>query len=558
MRRIVSAEETRQVAGRTISEIAGIVGQTLGPGGNPICLQQAGQNPDGTPRNPVITKDGVTVAEHILFRDPTKNTIAQTVLQVAKNTVNQAGDGTTTSIVLADAMIRAGLKHVKQGVNGIALYDELKRIKDEVIDQLQTMSVPITEDKLVDVARISANGDEDVAQKVAEAIRSVGEDGHVTIEDGWSRETILEKIEGAMYKQGWRKFGPLGMLMVNDKSRNVCEMDRPAVLTYAGDIKDPLEISALVKKLWQIDEQGVPAIQPFSILLIAYDYSDDVKNHVMQMRVQGKMPIAALKAPFDGSPNARTQMLEDLAVLLGGKVTAKGIIGLETVTDEHLGCAEKVTIGAEETVFFQGHGSEEEIITRVDDLKKQLELTAYDFDKDNLRFRIGKLVGGIAIIRAGGSSELEIKERKDRIEDALCASKVAIAEGILPGGGLALYNIALSMTDSGIASSIMKEALQEPIKRIISNVGKEPAEVLTRMKLLVCSDSDRPHIGYDARKDRFGKLIEAGIVDPLKVTKSALENAVSIVGLLLTIGGAIVNDEASQDGKPNPLAGLLG
>lgn len=554
MRKIVSAEQTRQVAAQTISEIAGIVGQTLGPGGNPIALQQPGQNPDGTPRNPVITKDGVTVAEHVVFRDPTKDTIAKSILQVATNTVNQAGDGTTTSIVLADAMFRAGMRHVKQGVNGIALYEGLKKVKNEIIALLEEASTPITPDKLVDVARISANGDEEIAQKVAEAIKAVGEDGHVTIEDGWSRETILEKIEGAMYKQGWRKFGPLGALMINDKSRNVCELDRPAVLLYAGDLKEVLDVSNLVKKLWKIDEQGFPQGDTFPILLLAYDYSDDVKNHIMQMRVQGKMPIAALKAPFDGSPNARTQMLEDLATLLGGQVTARGIIDLKDVTDAHLGCAEKVTIGAEETVFFQGHGKEDEILSRVDDLKKQLEMTAYDFDKQNLRFRIGKLVGGIAIIRAGGSSEIEIKEKKDRIEDALCAAKVAIAEGILPGGGIALYDIAQGMNGSSIYEAIMKEALEAPIRRIIENVGEEPASVLTRMLI----EHNTPGVGYDARNKTYVPMIESGIVDPLKVTKSALENAVSIVGLLLTIGGAVVNDDPPKDGMPNPLAGLLG
>lgn len=555
MRKIVSARETRQVAAQTIAEIAGIVGQTLGPGGNPIALQQPGQNPDGSPRSPVVTKDGVTVAEHVVFRDATKNTIAQTILQVAKNTVNQAGDGTTTSIVLADAMFRAGMRHVRQGVNGIALYDSLKKVKDEVVERLADMSHPITPDRLVDVARISANGDEEVAQKVAEAIQAVGEDGHVTIEDGWSRETILEKIDGAMYKQGWRKFGPLGALMVNDKARNVCELDSPAVLTYAGEIKEPLEVSNLLKKLWNIDEAtGRPTTEVFPVLLVAYDYSDDVKNHIMQLRVQGKMPLAALKAPFDGSPNARTQLLEDLAVLLGGRVTARGIIDLKDVTDEHLGCASKVSIGAEETVFYDGQGSEKEILDRVDDLKKQLETTAYDFDKDNLRFRIGKLVGGIAIIRAGGSSELEIKERRDRIEDALCATKVAIAEGVLPGGGIALYDVAQRLDGSDVATSIMKEALEAPIKRIIENVGEEPARVLTRLEI----EHNEQGVGYDARNKTFVDMQKAGIIDPLKVTKSALENAVSIVGLLLTIGGSIVNDDASKDGMPNPLAGLLG
>lgn len=554
MKRIVSAEDTRQVAARTIKEIADVVGQTLGPGGNPIALQQQGSNPDGSPKTPVITKDGVTVAEHIVFRDPVKNTIAQSILQVAKNTVSQAGDGTTTSIVLADAMFRAGMRHIKQGANGIELYNQLKEVKDYIVQELNAQATPITPDQLIDVARIAANGDEEVAAKVAEAIQAVGEDGHVTIEDGVSRETILEKIEGAMYKQGWRKFGALGSLMVNDRSRNVCDMDNPAILLYAGEIKEALEVSGVLQKLWNIDDQGIPRGQVFPILFIAYDYSDDVKNHIMQMRVQGKMPIAALKAPFDGSPNARTQMLEDLSVLLGGHVAAKGIIDLKDIEDEHLGCAQKVVIGPEETVFYQGSGDETEILNRVEDLKTQLKTTAYDFDRDNIRFRIGKLVGGIAIIRAGGGSELEIKEKKDRIEDALCAAKVAIAEGILPGGGITLYKLAKRIEGRNLAETIMAEALQEPIKRIITNVGKESASILTRYDMLKSSEG----VGYDARRNKFVIMMKAGIVDPLKVTKSAVENAVSIVGLLLTIGGAVVNDVESEDGKANPLVGMFG
>lgn len=554
MRKIVSPAETRQIAQETITEIATIVGSTLGPGGQVVILEQQGSDSYGNPKIPVITKDGVTVAEHVLYRDPLKNTVAQTILQVAKNTVQTAGDGTSTSIILADAMYRAGAKHIKQGVNGIGLYEELKVIKDEVIEILKKMSIPIDENKLVDVARISANGDEEVAQVVSEAIKAVGEDGHISLEDGYAKETKLEKIEGAHYKQGWRKFGALGSHMINDRARNVCDLERPAVLCYAGELKTEVEVSDVLKKVWQLNDQGIPQVPVFPVLFIAYDYSDDVKNHLMAMRVQGKMPIAAIKAPFDGSPNTRTHMMEDLAALLGGQVMARGIIDLTKVSDETLGCADRVVIGPEETVFYKGHGEEAVILERLEDLKVQLNETIHEFDKDNLRLRIGKLCGGIAIIRVGGLSELEMKERKDRIEDALCAAKVAIAEGVLPGGGMALYRIAQAMEPKTIGAQIMKEALEEPVKCIIRNVGEEPAAVLTALKF----EANRPGMGYDARNKKFVSLVDAGIIDPLKVTKSALENAVSIVGLLLTTGGAIVMDTNSKDGTPNPLAGLLG
>jgi chaperonin GroEL len=548
MRRILDADTTRKVAAHTIAEIANTVGSTLGPRGQVVMLQQFGQNPDGTPMPPLLTKDGVTVAEHIAYRNPAFNTIAQAMLQVAKNTVNQAGDGTTTAIVLANALYRAGYRHLEQGSNGIELFNDLRAVKDQVVIKLHEMAKPITEKDLYDVALISANGDSEIATKVSEAILAVGEDGHIDLQDGYSKETTLELIDGAMYKQGWRKFAPNGSLMVTNKIKNICELDHPAVLLYAGDIKEPREVSDIIAKIMGMDENAVPK-QLIPILFIAYDFSDDVKNHIMQLRVQGKLPIAAIKAPFDGSPNARTQMLEDLAVLLGGKVTARGIIDLKDISDEHLGCAERVEIGPEETVFYQGQGDQEEIMQRVSDLKQHLDTVGFDYDKENLRLRIGKLTGGVAVLKVGGDSEIEMKERKDRIEDALCAAKVAIAEGILPGGGYALYKIAQEMDTSTLAGKIMKEALEAPIRKIISNAGKNPDVILSHMPT---------GKGYDARRRIYEEMMQARIIDPLKVTRSALENAVSIVGLLLTTGGAIVADTESKDGQANPFAGLMG
>ena len=548
MRRILDADTTRKVAAQSISEIASVVGSTLGPAGQVVMLQQFGQNPDGSPKTPILTKDGVTVAEHVAYRNPAANTVTQAILQVAKNTVSQAGDGTTTAIVLANALYKAGYVHLEQGSNGIELYNELKAAKDYILQELQNMSKPITEKDLYDVALISANGDQEIADKVSEAILAVGEDGHIDLQEGYSKDTVLELVNGAMYKQGWRKFAPNGSLLINNRVKNTCELERPAILLYAGEIKEPREVSDIIAKVMGMDENAVPK-ELIPVMFIAYDFSDEVKNHIMQLRVQGKLPVAAIKAPFDGSPNARTQMLEDLAVLLGGKVTSRGIIDLKDVTDEHLGCADRVEIGPEETVFYQGQGNDEEIMQRVSDLKQQLDTIMYDYDKENLRLRIGKLTGGVAVLKVGGDSEIEMKERKDRIEDALCAAKVAIAEGILPGGGYALYSIAKRMDTNNIASRIMKEALQAPIRRIITNTGQNPDVVLSHMP---------EGKGYDARKREYVDMFQSGIIDPLKVTRSALENAVSIVGLLLTTGGAIVADSESKDGMPNPFAGLMG
>jgi chaperonin GroEL len=499
----------------------------------------------------LITKDGVSVAEHVAYRNNTKDTIAKAILQVAKNTVNQAGDGTTTAVVLAEAIYRAGYKYIEQGRNSIQLYEELNRAKNQVVDAINKVKKDISEEEVKSVAQISANGDEEIANIVYEAIMAVGEDGHIALEEGSSRETELSKIEGAVYKQGWTSFGPHGSLLVTDKTRDICEMRDPAVLLYAGTLDDVHSLGSLIQKVYQLDPQTKQLANVVPFLIIANEFSDQVKEFILQNRMQGGYPIAAIKAPFDGSPNARTEMLEDLAALLGAKVSAKGILDLKQVTEEHLGSCAKVEISRNEMVVFEGSGDEEQIIQRVEDLKKLSESKLHEFDRENVRIRIGKLTGGIAIVRVGGNSELEILEKKDRIEDALCAARVAIQDGIVAGGGYTLYQISqqLFSEKADEASVIMAEALQAPIKQIISNVGENPDVVLARMP---------SRKGYDARNKRYVDLMKEGIIDPAKVTKSALENAVSIAGLLLTTGGAIVIDDTPVPGVTNPLHALLG
>jgi chaperonin GroEL len=546
---IVSSDALKKEALETLSEIAAIVCRTLGPGGNPIILQRLGQNPDGSTLNPLITKDGVSVAEAIQFRSPLKATIAQTILQVAQNTVKEGGDGTTTSVLLAEAIYKAGFKYIEQGSNGIQLYNDLKKVKDTVIGYIDTIKIPVEGDGIKDVARISANGDEEIANVVYEAIMAAGEDGYVSLEEGYTRKTTLETVDGAVYKQGWRGFGPFGTLMVSNKAKNLCELDNPAVLLYAGKLESVHDMTEFINKVMGADASGM-LNNLVPLLIIANDYSDDLKNFLVQNRVQQKLPIAAIKSPFDGSPNARTEMLEDMAALLGATVAAKGILELKDIKDEHLGCAERIEIGPEETAIFNGQGSPERIMSRIDDLKTYMETANLaQFDKDNVRLRIGKLSGGIAIVRVGGDSELEMKERKDRIEDALCAAKAAIKDGIVPGGGYTLYRISKLLNSTTVAETIMKEALQQPIKQIIQNVGESSDVVLALMP---------ENQGYDARNKEYKDLLLNGIVDPAKVTKSALENAVSIAGLLLTTGGALVSDAESKDGMANPFAAMMG
>lgn len=552
MKKILNSDTLKTIALETIIEVASIVKTTLGPGGNSILIQNQGSNPDGTPAAPTVTKDGVTVASSIIFRDASKNTVAQAIIQTAKNTVQSAGDGTTTAIVLAEAIYKAGFKYIKQGTNGIQLYTALQEIKDQVVAYIDAIKTPVELKDVIDVARISANGDEEIARIVADAIMSVGEDGHIALEESFSKETSLTKVEGAVYKQGWRGFGPHGSLLVTDRAKNICELEKPAILIFAGKLQDVHELTDFIFKVMGGDRAKGQLKNIIPMMIIAHDYSDEVKNFIVQNRVQAKMPIAAIKAPFDGSPNSRTEMAEDLAVLVGGKVFAKGILELDQVQDDHLGCADKIVISAEETVIYGGHGSEADILSRVNDLKQLQDSRMYDFDKENARLRIGKLVGGIAIVRAGGSSELEMREKKDRIEDALCAAKVAIADGIVAGGGLTLYNISKKLMEElkdSPAKEIMIAALQAPMKQIITNIGENPEVIISHLP---------EGQGYDSHKRIYCDMLASGIVDPSKVTKSALENAVSIAGLLLTTGGSIVNDVDSQDGKANPLAGLMG
>lgn len=548
-KRILDSDSTKQAALETITEMAGPVKKTLGPGGNPIILQRQGQNPDGTQIGPLVTKDGVTVAEYVAFKGNAKNTIAQAILQVAKNTVNQAGDGTTTAVVLAEAIYKAGYRHIEQGQNSIQLYEELNQVKNEVLAQIDKLKKEITQVEILDVALISANGDSEIAHIVREAILAVGDDGHIALEEGSSRTTEMDKIEGAVYKQGWTSFGAAGSHLVTDRTKDLCVMQDPAILLYAGTLDDVHSLGILIQRLYGLDKQSGRLENIVPVLIIANELSDSVKEFILQNKVQGGYPIAAIKSPFDGSPNSRTEMLEDLACLVGAKVAAKGILDLKNVTEEHLGSAEKVEISRNEMIIFSGSGEEEDILQRVSDLKKLLATKLHDFDQENARIRIGKLTGGIAVIRVGGNSELEILEKKDRIEDALCAARVAIQDGVVAGGGYTLYQISQQLQGNSVAIMIMKEALQAPIKQIITNVGENAEVVLAKMP---------SRKGYNARTKQYVDLLKAGIIDPAKVTKSALENAVSIAGLLLTTGGSIVLEDAPSGQVPNPLHALLG
>lgn len=558
-KRILDADNLKTVAETAISLIAAPVKRTLGPRGNPIIIERSGQNPDGTPIDPLITKDGVTVCENTSFRNPALNTIAKTIIQVAKKTVNQGGDGTTTSVVLAEAIYKEGVRFVEKGENSIELYKDLQEIKDAVIEYIDDIKIPIkTNDQIKNVAMISSNGDEEVSDKVVEAVSAAGEHGYIQVEEGTQKETTLEVIDGASYKTGWRAFGANGNLFVNDAATNRCELTDAAVLLYAGKLDSVHELTDFINKLMKFDATQGYLKDIVNLLIVAYDYSDDVKNFILKQNAQAKLPIAAIKAPADGSPNHRTAMLHDLASLLGGSVASKGILELESLEDSHLGFAEKIEISPEDTLFFNGGGDPDDIKNRLKELDTLLETANLDpWDQQNVRIRKGKLSQGIVILRVGGITESEIGEKKDRAEDALCAAKAAIKDGVVAGGGITLYQFAEMLEGKTVASKIMKAALKAPMKQIIENSGKSYEQIFTEL-IYKQSKKTKSVLGYDARNDQFVDMVEAGILDPAIVTKSALENATSIAGLLLTTGGALVSDVTPKDGESNPLAAMFG
>lgn len=465
---------------------------------------------------------------------------------------------TSTSIVLAESIYKAGLKYVEQGENNIQLYSALQNLTEEIIEIIdKDIKQKIdSEEALKNVAKISANGDEEIAKIVVDAINASGEDGYVALEESSSRDTHLEVVEGAVYKMGWRQFAPNGSLQVTDKARNVAEYEKAAICIYGGKLDDVHKVADFINRVMKFDENRNELTDIFPVVFVALDYSDEVKQMILKQKMLAKLPVSAVKIAGDGSPNHRTQMLHDLAVITGATVGARSLLDFEDMNEEHLGGVDKITIEPDQTIFFGGAGDKEEIKNRIDELNTLLDTTNMSpFDQDNVRLRKGKLSGGVAIVKVGGTSELEMKEKKDRIEDALCAAKVAVKDGIVPGGGKTLLNISNALPTDTVAKKILKNALQEPFKQIIRNIGEIPEVALMQLK------GKDLTIGYDASKREVVDLLEAGIVDPAIVTKSALRNAVSISGLLLTTGGALIRDDSDQnltDGAPNPLAALMG
>ena len=509
---------------RGVNKLADTVKITLGPKGRNVVL-------DKKYGSPTITKDGVTVAKEIELKDAMENMGAQMLREVAAKTSDVAGDGTTTATVLAQAIFREGVKAVAAGANPMALKRGIDKAVTRAILEIKKAAKPVTVDMIAHVGAISANGDDAAGKLIAEAMQRVGNDGVITVEDSKTIETALEVVEGMQFDRGY-----LSPYFVTDNETMDVELENPLILLREKKISSMRELLPILEEVAKLGR---------SILIIAEDVAGEALATLVVNRLRGKLSVAAVKAP--GFGDRRKDMLEDIAVLTGAKVINEELgIKLENVMLEELGSARRVTIDKETTTIIGGGGDHGALEARVKTLKAQFENTTSEYDREKLQERMAKLVSGVAIIRVGASTEIELKEKKARVEDAMHATRAAVEEGIVPGGGVVLIRAAKALNklklfatdqdgessgdeDEQIGVNIVKRALEEPLRQIVANAGKEGAVIVERVR------SERnPNIGYNVLTEKFEDLIAAGVIDPAKVTRSALQNASSIAGLMLT------------------------
>ncbi|MBO7111589.1 MAG: chaperonin GroEL [Bacteroidaceae bacterium] len=522
--------DARDLMRQGVDELANAVKVTLGPKGRNVIIEKK----FGAPQ---ITKDGVTVAKEIELADSFKNTGAQLVKSVASKTGEDAGDGTTTATVLAQSIVNVGLKNVTAGANPMDLKRGIDKAVAAVVENIKKQSKAVGDnfDKIEQVATISANNDAEIGKHIAEAMQKVSKDGVITIEEAKGRDTYIDVVEGMQFDRGY-----LSSYFVTDTEKMNCVMENPLILIHDKKISN-------LKDLLPILEPAVQSGRP--LLIIAEDVDSEALTTLVVNRLRSGLKICAVKAP--GFGDRRKEMLEDIAVLTGGFVISEERgVKLEQATMDMLGTAEKITITKDNTTIVNGKGEKAKIADRVAQIKAQIKTTTSDYDKEKLQERLAKLSGGVAVIKVGAPSETEMKEKKDRVDDALCATRAAIEEGIVAGGGVA-YIRAISALDklkgenadeqTGI--QIIRRAIEEPLRQIVFNAGKEGSVVVQKVS------EGKGDFGYNARYDRYEDLMKAGVVDPAKVTRVALENAASIAGMFLTTECVIV--EKKED-KPMP------
>ncbi|HEU5410852.1 MAG TPA: chaperonin GroEL [Candidatus Acidoferrales bacterium] len=534
-KQIVTGENSRQSILRGVNILADAVKITLGPKGrNAVIEKKFG--------SPIITKDGVTVAKEIELKDGLENMGAQMVREVASKTSDVAGDGTTTATVLAQAIFREGVKTVAAGASPMALKRGIEKAVEVAVDEVKKLHKDVKGDMIAQVGTISANNDKQIGNIIAEAMKKVGKDGVITVEESKTMETTLEVVEGMQFDRGY-----LSPYFVTDPERMECSLEDVRILIHEKKISSMKDLLPLLE---QIAKMGKP------LLIVAEDVEGEALATLVVNKLRGTLQCAAVKAP--GFGDRRKAMLEDIATLTGGRAITEDLgIKLENVKIEDLGRAKKITIDKDNTTIVEGAGKPSEIEGRVKQIRTQIDNTTSDYDKEKLQERLAKLVGGVAVIKAGAATEIELKEKKARIEDAMHATRAAVEEGIVPGGGTALLRCIpalekLKVTgDEEIGVNIVKRALEEPARQIAHNAGEEGAVVVGKVR-----DNENPNFGFNADNGEYGDMVKAGVIDPAKVTRLALQNAASIAAMMLTTEALVA--DIKEDEKKAAGAGPAG
>jgi len=534
-KQVVHGEESRSAILRGVNQLADAVKVTLGPKGRNVVI-------DKKFGSPTITKDGVTVAKEIELKDTLENMGAQMVREVASKTSDVAGDGTTTATVLAQAIFKEGVRTVAAGANPMALKRGIDKAVKSIVEEVHNQSQPVAGDAIAQVGTVSANGDKTIGTIIAEAMDNVGKDGVITVEESKTMDTLLEVVEGMQFDRGY-----LSPYFVTDPDRMEAVLEEPFILINEKKISNMRDLLPILE---QVAKMGRP------LVIIAEDVDGEALATLVVNKLRGTLNVAAVKAP--GFGDRRKAMLEDIAVLTGGKVISEDLgIKLDAITIDDLGKAKKVTIDKENTTIVEGAGSGEAIDGRVKQIRTQIEDTTSDYDREKLQERLAKLVGGVAVIKVGAATETEMKEKKARVEDAMHATRAAVEEGIVAGGGVALVRAAKALDgltgedeDETVGINIVRRAIEEPLRQIAANAGQEGAVVVGKVR-----EGGKDSFGFNAATEVYEDLVSAGVIDPAKVTRTALQNAASIAGLMLTTEAMIAD---IPDDKGDPMAGMGG
>jgi len=530
--------EAREKLKTGVDALANAVKVTLGPKGRNVVISKK----FGAPQ---ITKDGVTVAKEIELKDPIENMGAQMVKEVASKTADIAGDGTTTATVLAQAIITAGLKNVAAGANPMDLKRGIDKAVAEIVKNLKKISKEVGSDnsKIEQIATISANNDEAIGKLIAKAMKVVGNDGVITVEEAKGTETEVKTVEGMQFDRGY-----LSPYFVTNPEKMITDMENPLILICEKKISSMKELMPILEPVVQAGK---------GLLIIAEDVDGEALGTLVVNRLRGSLKVAAVKAP--GFGDRRKAMLEDIAILTGGQVISeeRGMT-LENVTMDMLGTAQKIEIDKDNTTIINGKGASKDIKNRITQIRSQIEATTSDYDKEKLQERLAKLSGGVAVLFIGAPTEMEMKEKKDRVDDALAATRAAVEEGIVPGGGVALIRASSSLDkiiglneDETTGIAIVRRAVEEPLRQIIANAGGEGAVIVQKVK------EGKDDFGYNARTDKYEKLYAAGVIDPTKVTRIAIENAASIAAMLLTTE-CVIADQPEENNHGAAMGGMGG